>query len=371
MMRIRKWVSILTACTFVLGMGLQANASSISEVQKEGQELESQKSAAETEKAELAEQLNALITEMEETTAAIEVKHEEIAEKETELMQAELEEQNQYDSMKMRIKYMYENGNTQFVEILFESESIGDFLNNAEYITQISQYDRDMLEEFQETVETVKEGKEALEEEKAELEELQSDLEAKETELNTLIEEKSSEISSLEAAIGENAQKLQELQAEAERQQQIQNEQNNSGSNSSSQGPSIPPSGSGVLINPCPSGWVSSYFGGRESPGGIGSTNHKGQDFAADPGEPIYAAASGTVTTVSYSAARGYYVLINHGNGLSTLYQHCSAVYVSAGQYVSVGTNIAAVGSTGYSTGPHLHFEVWENGVPVDPRYYL
>ena len=107
------------------------------------------------------------------------------------------------------------------------------------------------------------------------------------------------------------------------------------------------------------------------SPGGIGSTNHKGRDYATGAGSPIYAAASGTVTTVSYNVARGNYVVINHGNGLSTLYQHCSATYVSAGQSVSAGQNIAAVGTTGYSTGPHLHFEVWVNGTPVDPRLYL
>ena len=139
----------------------------------------------------------------------------------------------------------------------------------------------------------------------------------------------------------------------------------------SSPGASITPSGSGRLSNPCPSAYISSEFGGRTSPGGIGSTNHKGRDYAAGTGSAIYASASGTVTTVSYNVARGNYVVINHGNGLSTLYQHCSAIYVSAGQSVSAGQNIAAVGTTGYSTGPHLHFEVWVNGTPVDPRLYL
>ena len=114
----------------------------------------------------------------------------------------------------------------------------------------------------------------------------------------------------------------------------------------------------------------SSEFGGRQSPGGIGSTNHKGRDYAAASGSPIYAAASGTVTTVGYSGVRGNYVVINHGD-IATLYQHCSAIYVSSGQSVSCGQNIAAVGSTGASTGPHLHFEVHVNGTPVDPRLYL
>lgn len=282
--------------------------------------------------------------------------------------------------MKKRIKYMYENGNTQFIEILFESKSISDFLNNAEYITQISEYDRDMLDEFKETVKRVDDQKKALESEKTELETLQAQLQEKQNEVSVLLEEKAEEISDLEAAIGENAAKLKALQEEAARQQRMREEaaaaaaaaqQGSSGGGGGTAGPSIGPSGNGALSNPCPSAYISSEFGGRASPGGIGSTNHKGRDYAAGSGSPIYAAAGGTVTTVAYNGARGNYVVINHGNGLSTLYQHCSATYVSVGQSVSVGQNIAAVGSTGASTGPHLHFEVWAGGVPVDPRLYL
>ena len=306
---------------------------------------------------------------------------------------AQIDENNQYESMKKRIKYMYENGNTQFIEVLLESKSIGEFLNNAEYIAQISDYDRQMLKEFQQTVQDVDDQKTALETEKAELETLQTQLQDKQNEVSTLISEKADLIGDLETAIGENAAKLQALQEEAARQARVQQEaaaaanRGNSGSGSSGGGSSsggsssgggssspvapIAPSGSGRLSNPCPSAYISSEFGGRTSPGGIGSTNHKGRDYATGTGSPIYAAASGTVTTVSYNVARGNYVVINHGNGLSTLYQHCSATYVSAGQSVSAGQNIAAVGTTGYSTGPHLHFEVWVNGTPVDPRLYL
>ena len=330
---------------------------------------------------------------MDKTTEDINTKQEEIDAKETELIQAQIDENNQYESMKKRIKYMYENGNTQFIEVLLESKSIGEFLNNAEYIAQISDYDRQMLKEFQQTVQDVDDQKTALETEKAELETLQTQLQDKQNEVSTLISEKADLIGDLETAIGENAAKLQALQEEAARQARVQQEaaaaanrgnssSGSSGGGSSSGGSSsgggssspvapITPSGSGRLSNPCPSAYISSEFGGRTSPGGIGSTNHKGRDYATGAGSPIYAAASGTVTTVSYNVARGNYVVINHGNGLSTLYQHCSATYVSAGQSVSAGQNIAAVGTTGYSTGPHLHFEVWVNGTPVDPRLYL
>ncbi len=129
--------------------------------------------------------------------------------------------------------------------------------------------------------------------------------------------------------------------------------------------------GSGYLANPCPVAYISSEFGGRTSPGGIGSTNHKGRDYAAPSGTPIYAAADGSVIQTSYNNVRGYYIQINHGNGLKTLYQHCSRYVVAKGQKVNKGQIIAYVGNTGASTGPHLHFEVWENDVPVDPRNYL
>ena len=129
--------------------------------------------------------------------------------------------------------------------------------------------------------------------------------------------------------------------------------------------------GSGYLANPCPAASISSEFGGRTSPGGIGSTNHKGRDYAAPAGTPIYAAADGTVIQSTYNSVRGNYLQIDHGNGLKTLYQHCSRIIVQNGQHVNKGQVIAYVGNTGASTGPHLHFEVWENDTPVDPRNYL
>lgn len=129
--------------------------------------------------------------------------------------------------------------------------------------------------------------------------------------------------------------------------------------------------GNGFLSNPCPSASISSEFGGRASPGGIGSTNHKGRDYAAPLGTPIYAASDGTVIQSTFNSIRGYYLQIDHNNGIKTLYQHCSRVIVQYGQHVNKGQVIAYVGSTGASTGPHLHFEVWENNTPVDPRNYL
>ena len=146
-------------------MTVNVNASEISETEKKAEELENQKKASEGEKASLEDQLNGIVKEMDETKAKIETKETEIRKKEEELVQAKVDENEQYESMKKRIKYMYENGNSQFIEILCESKSIGEFLNNAEYISTISQYDRDMLVEFQQIVKAVEEQEEVLKEE--------------------------------------------------------------------------------------------------------------------------------------------------------------------------------------------------------------
>lgn len=119
------------------------------------------------------------------------------------------------------------------------------------------------------------------------------------------------------------------------------------------------------------SGTITSRFGYRVSPGGIGSTNHKGLDIAASCGTPIYAAAAGTVEFAGTNKTLGKYVIINHGNGVKTYYAHCNSLKVSSGQKVEAGTNIATVGKTGTATGYHLHFEVRVNGTSVNPQNYL
>lgn len=129
---------------------------------------------------------------------------------------------------------------------------------------------------------------------------------------------------------------------------------------------------SGVKFTVKPvSGTITSRFGYRSSPGGIGSTNHKGLDIATSNGTPIYAAASGTVELSGYKGSLGKLVIINHGNGVKTYYGHCSSLNVSAGQKVEAGARIAAVGKTGSATGYHLHFEVRINGTSVNPQSYI
>ncbi len=377
----KKIASLLLVSVLCLGMAANADASEISETEKRAEELENQKKAAEGEKASLENQLNGILTEMDETKAKIEAKEIEVREKEEELVQAKIDENDQYESMKKRIKYMYENGNTQFIEILCESKSIGEFLNNAEYITTISQYDRNMLTEFQQIVEAVAEQEEMLKTEYAELETLQDSLIVKQEELNQLVEGKEEELKQISADLGATQERLAQLKeaaaAAARKQEELARlakaqaeAQANAGSGGGAGAAVV--SGNGMFTHPCPGySRISSEFGWREAPIAGAGNNHKGMDLAAPAGTPIYAAAAGTVTTARYSNSAGNWVVINHGNGLQTYYMHASALYVSEGQSVSKGQNIAAVGSTGQSTGPHLHFQVMQNGTPVNPRNYL
>lgn len=377
-MREKKIISLLLVGVLCFGMAFTSQASSISETKKKAEKLEEQKKQAEAEKKSLSTQLNTIIADMGKMREKIDDKQEEIAQKEEELFQAQADENDQYESMKKRIKYMYENGNAQFVEILCEAKDLSDFLNKTEYITTISEYDRDMLTKFQKIVKDVEKQEKVLQEEQKEMESMQDDLIAKQDTLETMLASKSDEISALKQEINANDKKLKELEAAEKAAQEAARKKAEAAaaaaqaaSGNSSAGASVV-SGNGMFTHPCP-GYtrISSTFGYRTAPLAGASTNHKGVDFAAPTGTPIYAATSGTVTSAGYSGKAGNLIVINHGNGLQTYYMHCSKIYVSAGTKVSKGQNIGAVGTTGNSTGPHLHFQVMSGGTPVNPMNYL
>lgn len=412
-MRGKKLASLLLVGTLCFGMVFTSEASSVSKAKKEAEEakkeaqevkekaeeakeeskeLKDQKEQAETEKQTLSAQLDALLADISEIEDKIQKKEEEITLKEDELIQARVDENDQYESMKKRIKYMYENGNGQFVEILFEAKDLSDFLNKTEYISSISDYDRDMLLKYQQIVKEVEEQEAALQKEQEEMEGMQNELIEKQGSLEALLTSKINEIDGLKDEINANAERVKKLEAAAQAAAEAARKKaeaeeaakeaaaraaaeaeaaKNNQAASGSAGASVV-SGNGTFTHPCP-GYtrISSTFGYRRAPLRGASTNHKGTDFAAPTGTPIYAAAGGTVTSARYSGNAGNMIVINHGNGLQTYYMHCSRIFVSAGTKVSKGQNIGAVGTTGNSTGPHLHFQVMSGGVPVNPMNYL
>ena len=354
---------------------------------KKGQ-LESDLNNLNGQMTNIVSSMNALESQINDKKKELSDLEDEIDQTQDNLEAAKQQSASQYEDMKIRIRYMYENGNTGFVEILCSSKSIGELLNNAEYISRISGYDRNMLVEFQKVVTNVENQEAELKKEYKELQTMQDNLITKQDSVNELIKNKQSEIQSLTSELGDTKNKLAQLEAaaaEAERKQKeaaaaaaaakkaqaaAKKNTSSSGSSAGSAGASVV-SGNGTFTHPCPGGYISSGFGYRTQPIAGASTNHKGIDFAAATGTPIYAAAAGTVISAGYAGNAGNLLVVSHGNGLLTYYMHCNAIYVSAGQKVSRGQNVAAVGTTGNSTGPHLHFQVMLNGTPVNPANYL
>lgn len=375
-MTIRKKIAnCMIAGVLSLSFIMPASATDLTDAQQKAKQLEEQKKAVELEKSSLSEQLSTIVADMKKSKEDMTKKETEIEKAEEELVNAKVDEQDQYESMKKRIKYIYENGSSEFLEIMFEAKNMADFLNKAEYATKMSEYDRDMLKKFQKLVKKIEEEEAKLNKEYEELHKLQASLTEKQTEVETLLKEKSSEIASIESEMTE-VQGLITAAKEAERRRQeaeaarVQAQQNNSAP-SGSAGNSVV-SGNGFFTHPCPGmSYQSSYFG--EEREGIGDSRpHKGHDYAASAGTPIYAAAAGRVTTAGYSNSAGYWVVINHGNGLVSKYMHMYQMpYVSAGQTVEKGQHIGGVGTTGQSTGNHLHFQVELNGVAVNPSNYM
>ncbi len=418
-MRGKRIVSLLLVGVLCLGLTVESQAATVNEAKKKVEEaqedidaaekeqkkaesdkkeaqaeqkaLEKEKEEAEAVRQELADEMNDILAQMEELEEKITAKEAEIDEITEELVQAQIEENDQYEAMKLRIKFMYENGDEQMLQILFESTSMSDFLNKAEYISSVSDYDREQLEEYKKIVQQVKEQQEKLEAEYEELEGLQDELLDQQEKLEELISDKEDEINVLEEDIKDSQDKIDELtqaakdaarkKEEAEESKKEAEEQQRqaeaaaaakSGSSTSGSAGSSVSSSKGYFTNPCPGySRISSGFGPRKAPKAGASTYHKGIDMAASMGTPIYAGESGTVTSASYSGSGGNMIVINHGNGIQTYYMHCSKMYVHAGQKVSRGENIGAVGSTGNSTGPHLHFQVMVNGTAVNPLNYL
>ena len=373
--RMRKVTALVLSVGMMLSMTITSGAVTIDEAQKKADELQSQKSAAEAEKDTLAAKLNSIIDQMNKTQEELSAKETEISTAEEELVQAKVDEDDQYNSMKKRIKFMYEGGNTQFLEILMSSSNIGDLLNKAEYVSKLSSYDRDMLTAFQDTVKAVEEKEAKLQDEYEKLNTLQSSLVSQQTEAQTLISSKEAQIAEIQDQITDNANLLADLKAKAEEAKRLQEEQAAAAAAAAAAAPRasgkrVPwPSGSGYFTHPCPGmTYQSSYFGEVRS---FDSRPHKGNDYAAPTGTPTYAAAAGTVITAGWSNSAGNWVVISHGNGLVTKYMHHSSICVSAGQRVAKGQQIGYVGSTGYSTGAHLHFQVELNGTPVNPNNYM
>lgn len=330
----------------------------------------------------LDESLSALGDELAALSVSIQEKEVEIEAAEAELEQARQTEKRQYEAMKLRIKYMYERGDTSFFELLMEEDSLSGMLNKAEYIAKISEYDRRMLDAYANAKEQAAAWEEKLKEERDTLWSMQAETEAKHTAVEEMLLAKQREIRSYEAKISEAKGQLSEYEKAIEAQEnairaieaEIKRKEEEARKAAEAAGRSYKTVSLGDIkfTWPCPSSSrVTSEFGDRESPTEGASSNHKGIDIGAPTGTNIVAAAAGTVAVSTYSASAGNYIMLSHGGGVYTVYMHASKLLVAEGQTVKKGQIIARVGSTGYSTGPHLHFGIRVNGTYVNPRQYV
>ena len=417
--------------------------------------------------AEVQEMIRRLTAAMEEKQAVIAQTETEIAQTQADLEAARDTERSQYEAMKLRIQYMYEAGDVEYLELLFASRSLSELLNRTEYITGMMEYDREQLLLYQETCQSIQEAEARLEEEHAKLEqeyaqleqikevneESKADLEAlmdaKNTELDGFaseIDEATTEIENYTRAIKEQEDRIREIEEkirrqeeEAERRRKEEEERrrkeeeeeerrrqeeesrrqessaagaeggessgsegssgnegssetgngSETGDGSGTEGSTESTGGSGneggsendggdlekpgteSFIWPISSTRITSKFGPRKPPIAGASDFHRGIDIGAKSGTDIYAAASGTVVISEYNYSAGNYIMISHGDGLYTVYMHCSKLLVAEGAKVSQGDTIGLVGTTGISTAPHLHFGVRVNGQYVDPLGYV
>ena len=344
----------------------------LKEAQSTIEDLKDSKGDIESKVTELNQQLidiSARITDLENQLTA---KSEDIQETKDELAGAKEREAQQYADMKVRIQFMYENGQTSYLEALLSSRNISEFLNSADYIAQIQSYDRQKLTEYQDTVESIVNLEAQLEQEYTDQEALKSTVESNKATVAAMMRQKESELADISGDIEDAQSDADYYAAEIQAQEELIAAIKRAEAEKAAAGVEEHPYTGGAFRWPCPSSTrVTSDYGTRVSPMSGASSNHKGIDIGASAGADIIAAADGTVTAASYSSAAGNYVMIDHGGGLYTVYMHASSLLVSPGQTVSAGDVIAKVGSTGISTGSHLHFGVSLNGSYVSPWSYL
>ena len=420
----KRWVSIMAgimAAIMLLSLILsliptRVNAASSSEIKKQIAQLkedqkelknqmkdvQKQTEENEDEIADLVDQKNAIDQEVFLLYEQIENINQQlsayallIADKQDELDVAQSHLSALSEKNRARIRAMEEDGEISYWSVLFKANDFSDFLDRLSMVEEIAAADRRRIEEMAKPPPEVATAQAGLEAEKSELELVKDELDAaqvvldeKRAEADTLLVElieKGYELEDLyaemeaeeEEVLKEIAQKEKEYN-EAKRQEYIQYMSTyvtqppatgaTGGSSGGSSGGAVSSSG---WLRPCSYRAVSSPFGNRDAPTAGASTYHQGIDLSAPEGTPIYASRTGVVTTATFGKSAGYYVSINHGDGFSSVYMHMTRYVVRSGQAVSAGQVIGYVGSTGVSTGPHLHFGISYNGKYVNPANYI
>ena len=387
---VRSVICVLLALIFVVSLmtaliPVNASAASQSEInqltqqrkelqakQKEQQKtisnLRAKKAGIVEQKAALDQEMNLAQQEIEVVKEQITAYDQQIEDKGVELEAAKQEEEAQTVRFRGCVRHLEEYGQMSYIAILLEATSLSDLLARMDMVGEVIAYN--------EKVETVKAE---LEDARVELQDKQSELETKQVEL----QQKSSEAAALLANLESNidaykqvqdqyAQQEQAVQSQIDKQvEELRRQEEQNKKNDPSYDPGKVNGATGSMMWPCPScHTITSPFGWRYHPIYQTQKYHSGVDIGASYGATIVAADGGTIITAGTVSGYGNCVVINHGNGITTLYGHMSSIAVRVGQKVSKGQTIGYVGSTGNSTGPHLHWEVTVNGVRQNPLNY-
>ncbi len=350
--------------------------SSLTDVKSLLASLETTKNDLQNYITELDADLDDINTKIDQLGRLISDKEFEIQTTEAELEEAKAVEDAQYNAMKRRIKFVYEHGEASKIELLLSSKSFVDFLNKAEFINKMSAYDKRMLDSYIESKNLVAAKEDQLIEQKAGLEDAKSAVENEQNALEALMEDKEKEITAYEGDISNKEAAIAEYEAMIAEQDQIIKDLERAILEEKkrllAENKKAIVYDGGQFKWPAPSYTrISDDYGTRIHPILGTQQFHNGVDMAAPSGSPILAAYDGEVIAASYSPTMGNYIMIDHGDSLITIYMHASSVSVSEGTMVARGEQIGCVGSTGRSTGPHLHFSVRLNGSYVSPWNYL
>ena len=320
--------------------------------------------AAQQKRQLLQQQLEAINAELDSINAQISYYDGEIARKEAERREAEAKEQAQYERFCERVRAMEEEGTVSYWSILFNAEDFSDLLDRLADVDAVMDYDNQVMEELTAARQELERLQAELESARAEEQAAKDQQEAKKAEQQAKVAEAQKLLDQINADAAElNRQLDDEMEGAAEiarKQKQLEEErrQNNVTIDSETN-----------YLWPLPGYYrLTSLFGYRIHPITGKAHSHTGIDIPAPGGTPIQACKSGQVVTSAYHYSYGNYVVIDHGNGNSTLYAHMSSRAVSEGQMVSQGQTIGYVGTTGSSTGNHLHLEVRDNYTRVDPE---
>ena len=372
------------------------------ELEKKLSELKAKKEDMDAYVKSLDDKMMELLDDIEVLEADLTECEQKLEETKIALEEAKQKEAEQYEIMKERVQYMYENPDTEFLDVLLGSGSLTDMFNQLEYQKQITEYDNTLLERYNETKLQIMNTELLLEAQLGELETIKLTRETELAAVEELSVAKGQELAVMAEEIGAdeemlfyywdeiteesaNIEQLEKLEAERiaeeerkrkEEEERLRREEEERKRKAEEERKKKEALAKSTNINnmlwPVPaSGRVTSYFGYRNAPTKGASTYHRGIDIGAPTGTLAVSILAGTVIASTYNSSSGYYVKVDHGNGVVSSYLHASKLLVSVGDYVERGEAVIKIGSTGVSTGPHLHFGLFINGVAVDPLDYI